>query len=198
MKPMLFALCLGLAVPSGVRAFVGDSPPPGGEDERDQSPEKFAEGLTKGLELDAKQSEKVKALFKESQERSKSKRAEMKALQEKMKGLHKEMMSEMRRLEEGIRGELTLEQKDRFDMMRLRRRGGRGGGGGGGEREERREMRERREGGGPGKGRRSPDLDDDDGPRRFPPEMWHEKRGESGGGPGEGRGGEPPETPDGD
>lgn len=191
MKLFLSALCLALAVPSGANDPVGDAPPHEGEEAREQSPEKFAEGLTKGLELDAKQSEKVKALYRESQGRSKAKRTEMKALQEKLHALRKEMMSETRRLEEQIRGELTLEQKDKFDMMRLRRRGGRGGGEG---REERREKRfERRqgwEGGEGGPGRRTP-FDEDDGPRRFPPEMWQERRGG-----GEGRGGGGPERED--
>lgn len=196
MRTILFSACLALAATSQAGDREGEGPRQEREGPQEQSPEKFAEGLTKGLELDAKQAEKVKSLFKDSQERSKAKRAEMKALQEKMKGLHKELMEEHRRLEERIREELTLEQKERFDMMRLkgRRMGGPG---------ERREMREerrkirfeRREGEGPGRGGRRMEWEEEDAPRRFPPEMWEERRGGSGGGPAEGPDG-PPEDGD--
>lgn len=192
MKPMLFAACLALAVPSG--AEDRDDGPPGSEREgpREQTPEKFAEGLTKGLELDAKQAEKVKSLFKDSQERSKAKRADMKALMEKMQGLKKELMEEHRRLEEKIREELTLEQKERFDMMRLKGRRMGAPGERREMREERRKMRfERREGEGPGRGGKRMEWEEEDGPRRFPPEMWEERRGGGGGGPGEGPDGPP-------
>ena len=220
MRPILAALCL--VVPAVVSAGEQDERPPR-EGPREPSPEGYAEGLAKGLNLDAKQADKVKALAKESFERSKAKRAEMKALADKMEGVQKDIMSEMRRLDESVRAELTLEQKELFDTLRVHarhgppggpghqgrgmdERGGRHDGGGeegqGGER--RRDMRfERREGQGGQRGRRmemeEEDDDEDEGSENFPPEMMRGGRGEGSGGRGE-RGGErgPQGRPDGD
>lgn len=187
MRLFLFALCLTFA------AFVsaqdrGGGPPP--EKPKEQTPEQLIDSLTEGLKLDAKQSEKVKALSKDYFERTTGKGEEAKALREKLAALEKELSEATRRLEEAIRAELTLEQKDLFDRLRLRRHGGPGRG----EREERREFRfERR---GPGGRRGGPPGMDEEGPGRFPPEMWQEpRRGGRPGGPGEG-GPEPQEDED--
>lgn len=191
MRLFLFALCLTFA------AFVsaqdrGGGPPP--EKPKEQTPDQLIDSLTEGLKLDAKQAEKVKALAKDYFERTKGKGEEAKALREKLLALEKDLSEQTRRLEEAIRDELTLEQKDRFDMLRVRRRNaGRGGP------QERREFRIERRGGPGGRpGRGGPPGMEDMGPGRFPPEMWEERRGGPGGS-GQGPGGPgAPGEPEGD
>ncbi|MBI5597956.1 MAG: hypothetical protein HY928_17880 [Elusimicrobia bacterium] len=191
MKTLLF-LCLPVLFCAGAAAEGREGPPGEAHEEGpDMSPERMLQGLTEGLELDAKQKDKVRGEVEDSFKRSKSKREEMKALQEKMREAAKGMQEEMRRLEEGIRQHLTIEQKDKFDMMRMRRRER-------GERrmerrEERREtIKERFKRGG---GRGAPG-EEEEGPGRFPPEMWHEG-GAPGGGPPRGRGPTPGDQPPG-
>ena len=187
MRLFLFALCCAFAVLASAEDRKGGPAP---EKAREQTPEQVLESMTEGLKLDPKQSEKINALGKEYFEHTKAKGEEAKTLRERLRALELDLTEQTRRFEENVRAELTLEQKDRFDMLHMRRRGG-----GPGRGEERREFRfERR---GPG-GRGGPPGMGDDGPGRFPPEMWQGGRG----GPGEGRGGpgepEPAEPPNDD
>lgn len=174
-------LCLPFFLAAPVVAGEHEEGPPGehhpgGEE---PSPERMLKHLTEALQLDDKQKAKVAAAMEESASRSKAKRAEMKSLHEKMRAVAKEVQEEERRLQEKIREQLTLEQKDRFDAMRLRQRRGPGEGGGGGEeREERREFRRERfrRGGGEEGGEPGFPGGGEKGPGHFPPEMWHEHR----------------------
>ncbi|TPW20450.1 MAG: hypothetical protein FD126_1670 [Elusimicrobia bacterium] len=194
MRLFLFALCLSFA--SSVSAADRDAGPPS-EKGKEKGTEQFLDGLTESLDLNASQAEKVKVLTKDYFDRTKAKTEEAKALREKLTALEKDLSEQTRRLEEAVRGELTFEQKDRFDMLRIHRRQPPR------EMREMREMREKRmermmerRGGGGGKGGSRggpPDMDDEGGPGRFPPEMWHEGRGGQG---APGKRGE--ESPDGD
>lgn len=169
MRQSLMALSLLLAVSASAADPVG--PPP--EKGKEKATAEFLDGLTESLDLNAAQTEKVKALTKDYFERTKAKTEEAKALREKLAALEKDLSDQTRRLEEAVRGELTFEQKDRFDMLRIHRR------------QPPREMREMREkrmermmdrrGGGGFRGG-SPGMEDEGGPGRFPPEMWHEGR----------------------
>lgn len=181
MRLFLFALCLTFAAAVSAQDRGGGPPP---EKPKELTPEQLIDSLTEGLKLDAKQSEKVKALSKDYFDRTKGKGEEAKVLREKLMALEKDLSEQTRRLEEAIRDELTLEQKDRFDMLRVHRRNaGRGGP------RERREIRIERRGGPGGRpGPGGPPGMDDMGPGRFPPEMWEERRGGPGG-PGQGHGG---------
>lgn len=175
MKPStLLALCLPFVLAALVVAGErGEGPPEEhGEGGEELTPERRIEHLQESLKLDDKQKEKVRAAMEESSQRSKAKRAEMKALREKMHAIGKEVQEEERRLQEKIREQLTLEQKDRFDAMRMHRRQG------GEEREEQREFkRERfRRGGGDERGGQGFPGDGEKGPGHFPPEMWHQHR----------------------
>ncbi|MBI3297780.1 MAG: hypothetical protein HYZ75_06430 [Elusimicrobia bacterium] len=180
------ALCLPFSVVSP--AAANEEMEGRGEERVDgpenSDPERYLEHLEEGLGLDAKQKEKVRAAFAESDKRSKSKRAELKALQEKAHALRKDLNEERRRRDEAVRELLTLDQKDRFDALRMGRHRRQPEGGGSSERRryweekeerggERRERFERRFKGG-----------DERDPSRFPPEMWHEHR-EPGGRPSE-------------
>ena len=172
----LLALCLPVFLAGPVVAGEpGEGPPEEHREGEEPSPERMLGRLEEALKLDDKQKGKVKAAMEESAARSKAKREEMKALHEKMRAVGKELQEEDRRLQEKIREQLTLEQKDRFDMMRMQRRRG------GEERQEREERREfrrerpRREGGEEG-GERGFPGDGRKGPGDFPPEMWHERR----------------------
>lgn len=185
--PLLFII--PLAFPALVRAQGGDDhregPP---EEDMEPSADKYAEKMERALGLDAKQKAAVRKEAEESFKRSKSKREEMKALRDKMKEAGKGLQQEMRRLEEGVREHLTIEQKDKFDAirMRMRMRGAERGE----RREERREIIKERFKRGSG-GREGPGGDEV-GPGRFPPEMWHE-HGAPGGGPPPGRRGPSPD-----
>ena len=174
MRKSLFALCLSLAA---FASAADPAPPPSGK-APDNSPKEFLDGLTESLDLNASQTEKVKALTKDYFDRTKAKTEEAKALREKLAALEKDLSEQTRRLEEAVRSELTFEQKDRFDMLRIHRRQ---------PPREMREMREkrmekmkmmeRRGGGGRGGFRGGPPgMEDEGGPGRFPPEMWHEDR----------------------
>ena len=185
-------LCLPLLLPAALRAEEGEGRRDGpSEEEMEPSPEKYADKMEQALGLDAKQKEAVRKEAEESFRRSKSKREEMKALRHKMKEAGKGLQQEMRRLEEGVRQHLSIEQKDRFDAMRMRMR--MRGAERGERREERREIIKERFMRGPGgSGGRGGPGEDDYGPGRFPPEMWHE-HGAPGGGPPPGRRGPGPD-----
>ncbi|MBI5209030.1 MAG: hypothetical protein HY927_03560 [Elusimicrobia bacterium] len=88
--------------------------------------EKLSERLAEALELTAEQQDKVKGTVDKSKPRLESLHREMQSIQEKMR---KEMFA----MKEGIRENLTMDQKERFDeiIMKLMARGmGQGGGGG--------------------------------------------------------------------
>lgn len=170
MRQSLMALCLLLAV-SASAADRDAGPPP--EKGKEKTTAEFLDGLTESLDLNAAQTEKVKALTKDYFDRTKAKSEEAKALREKLTALEKDLSEQTRRLEEAVRAELTFEQKDRFDMLRIHRRQ---------PPRETREMREKRiermmdrRGGGRFRGG-PPGMEDENGPGRFPPEMWHEDR----------------------
>ena len=176
----LLSLCLFLALPAFAHDKDHEEGPPGkGHEEGgipEFAPKTMLDHLERELMLDAKQRDKVKAILDDGDAAVKSKREEMEALAKKMETLHKEMSGHQRQVEEKVRETLTLEQKERFDEMRMRgRRGAPGFHPPGGER-----VPGGREGGqermppgfprgGPGGGTRG-----EQDPANFPTEMWHE------------------------
>ncbi len=164
---MKFSLAGALICSLALGAAAGE----GGESE--DSPlrqERFLEQLDKHLDLKDDQKKKIEAVLKKSADRDKKKIAEMKKLKKRMRELGNELKRSGQETRENIREELSLDQKEMFDVMmqEMKRHRGRRGKRGRGEKRMRgvdidpseipSELRERMEG---------------RDPQRFPPEMRH-------------------------
>ncbi|MFC1679595.1 hypothetical protein ACFL2T_05235 [Elusimicrobiota bacterium] len=84
----------------------------------------FIELMRNKLRLDDKQRKKVKAIADEANAKTERKLAEMRKLKKQLETLEKGINKEKREAFEKIRSELSYEQRETFDELRLRHRGG--------------------------------------------------------------------------
>lgn len=133
----------------------------------------YHEFLGDHLKLDKEQRKKIKTILKDSQSGLQKRLKAIRKQREKMRKLKEQMDREIRSVHEKIREELTFDQKDRFDEMRLRGK---------------RKRRERMRGVPVEPGELPPEVLEEmekrgrmkewmkKGPRpeQFPPEMWEE------------------------
>lgn len=141
----------------------------GGEGKPPILQEKFLDELGEQLKLNAKQKKEVGAVLDDVRPRVLKSWKKLHRLKKKMETVQREFKTVMGEASENIRGRLTLEQKLRFDEIRIRKR-----------------MRQRKR---RGRGPKGIDFDPDDFPeemrdrirrvgQRGPPEMWWERGGD--------------------
>ncbi|MBI5622827.1 MAG: hypothetical protein HY924_03520 [Elusimicrobia bacterium] len=112
----LFVLCSGLVSakepPKAGSQAEAEGGKPGRKDANPQEQlyAKLPDKLATELELTDAQKTQVKAAVEKS-------RAKLEAMQAEMKTLHERMRKEMFSMKEGIRENLTMDQKERFDMV---------------------------------------------------------------------------------
>lgn len=109
--------------------------------------ENFVKELEEGLKLSDKQKPKVRQAVESARPKIKERWERVRRLQEDMKKEHEALRREMQEALEKIRSELDLDQKEKFDRMKMRPHGAR--------EKLRKKMMEQ-------------------GPGEFPPERWHE------------------------
>ncbi len=133
--------------------------------------EKFLDELSEQLKLNAKQKKKVGSVLGSVRPRVLKSWKKLQRLKKEMAAVQQDFKIIMGEASEKIRGQLTLEQKLRFDEIRIRQ-----------------QMRQRKRRG-RRRGLRGIDFDPDDlpeemrdrmrrGDRRGPPEMWQERGGD--------------------
>lgn len=115
-KIPLFLTYLLLAAAQGLTPAIarGEGPMGNMKEEHGVMEEKFLERLDEKLNLSEVQKGKIKAIMEQSKP--------------DMKKLHEEMTALRRKTHEAIRETLSLEQKERFDMMSMKMRMGHGEG----------------------------------------------------------------------
>lgn len=155
----------GSAVAAGAERTEG-----GGEEEQGppELQERYLERLNTELQLKPEQKGKIEGILKERTPAMKGKWGELQRLRKRMESLGKEMQTLMLETQEKVREQLTLEQRARFDELKLRQR---------------RRMERRGPGGRPGMdpqelppGMRER-IERGEMPQRFPPERWEEGEG---------------------
>jgi len=82
----------------------------------------YLKRLEKGLKLDEAQRKAVGSILDKARPDLEKQSGEVRAAEKKLRGLQEGLEKSMRGLHESIREKLTDEQKERFDMMRLRQR----------------------------------------------------------------------------